>query len=123
MALRRRSPTLDPEANYLDLVPRRAVEAVDDDSGRVVVLMPRYRDAVFGRLLQPRLKGDRRFIRVPLEARGSWVWRQVDGVRTVGAIARVFRTAFPEETDQVEERVCQFVAAMVAQGFLRISPQ
>jgi hypothetical protein len=115
-----RSGKLDPEANYLDLVPHHAVDAEIDDDGRVRVLMPRYRDPIFGRLLQPRLKGDRRFIRVPLDPRGSWVWQQVDGQRTVGAIARAFREAFPEEDGAIEERVSRFVAAMVGNGFLKI---
>ncbi len=120
MAFWRRAPRIAPDTNYLDLVPERALDAEDADDGRIRVLMPRYRDPLFGRILQPRLRGDRRFIRVTLEDRGSWVWRQVDGERTVGAIARAFRKAYPDEDEPIEERVCRFVAAMVANGFLRV---
>lgn len=119
---RRNQPDLR-DVNYLDLVPRRLVEAAADEDGRVVLLMPRYRDPVFGRLLQPRLRGARRFIRVPLEERGSWVWRQVDGQRSVGEIVHAFREAFPAESEQVEERVCHYVAALAGNGFLAVDLQ
>jgi len=106
--------------NYLDLVPRRLIDSEPADDGKVRLLMPRYRDPLGKRLLQPLLRGDRRFIRVPLEGRGSWIWSQVDGDRTVGQIAVAFRAAFPEESEQVEERVCQYVAALVGNGFLGV---
>ncbi len=106
--------------NYLDLVPRRVVESEALDGGRVRLCMPRYRDALGSRLLQPLLKGEKRYIRVPLEARGSWIWDQVDGERNVGDIAVAFRQAFPEEAEPVDERVCQYVAALVANGFLAV---
>jgi len=117
----RRSSTHSMQGvNYLDLTPRRLVECESEDDGQVRLRMPRYRDPVGRRLLQPLLKGDRRFIRVPLEGRGSWIWGQVDGERTVGDIALEFRGAFPEETEQVETRVCQYVAALVGHGFLAV---
>jgi len=114
-----RSPLAD--LNYLELVPRRIVQS--DPGGapsRVLLLMPRYRDPVFGRLVQPHLRGERRFIRVPLDPRGSWLWAQVDGEMTVGELVQRFREAFPEETEQVEERLCHYVAAMVGHGFMAV---
>ena len=109
------------DQNYLDFVPRRiATGEAGTAEGSVVVLMPRYRDFFFGRVLQPLLRGDKRFIRVPLDPRGSWIWGQVDGERTVGDVARGFRETFPEDEEQVEERVCHYVAAMVGHGFMEI---
>jgi hypothetical protein len=110
-----------PEINYLDLIPSHAVESEPQgEPDRVVLRMPRFRDAIFGRLLQPRLRGDRRFIRVPLDRRGSWLWSEIDGQRTVGDLARRFRAAFPEDAGQVEERLCHYVAAMVGHGFMTV---
>jgi hypothetical protein len=116
---RRRHPR--PEINYLDLIPSHAVESEPHgEPDRIVLRMPRFRDAIFGRLLQPHLRGDRRFIRVPLDRRGSWLWSEIDGRRTVGDLARRFREAFPEDSDQVEERLCHYVAAMVGHGFMTV---
>lgn len=106
--------------NYLDLVPRRVVDSEPAADGKLRLLMPRYRDPLGRRLLQPLLRGDRRYIRVPLEGRGSWIWSQVDGETTVGQIAVAFREAFPDETEQVEERVCKYVVALVGNGFLSV---
>ena len=70
--------------NYMDLVPARRLNWRDDPDGDVVqVLMPRYTDPLLSRLLQPRLAADKRFIRVPLEDRGSFLWRLLDGKRRV----------------------------------------
>jgi hypothetical protein len=107
--------------NYLDLVPSHAVAAQRDPAGdRVVLLMPRYGDWFFGRLLQPLLRGDKRFIRVPLDPRGSWLWDHADGQRTVGELAEGFRETFAEDADQAEERVSRYIAAMVGHRFMSI---
>ena len=116
---RKSSPFPLAGVNYLDLVPAHRVESESTDE-QVVLLMPRYRDWLWGRLVQPRLRGEKRFIRVPLDARGTWLWERIDGERNVGVLARGFREAFPEEEGNVEERVCQYVAALEGHGFLTV---
>jgi len=107
--------------NYLDFIPVHKVESVPgEESGRVVLSLPRYRDWFYGRLVQPHLKGDRRFIRVPLDARGSWIWGQIDGKCTVGDLARSFREAFPEDDQDVEHRMSLYVGALADNGFIEV---
>ena len=107
--------------NFLDLVPKRSVTHVEGATpDKAVLLLPRFRGWVLGRFLQSLLRGDKRFIRVPLDARGSWFWYQVDGERTVGAIALAFREEYPEDDEQVEVRVSKYVGAMIANGFMEI---
>lgn len=107
--------------NYLELVPIRLVDSEPgSESARLLLRMPRYRDPVLGRLLQPRLRGDRRFIRVPLDPRGSWLWPLIDGRRTVGELVGMFRREFPEDETEIEERLCHYVAALAAHGFLAV---
>jgi hypothetical protein len=115
-----RGPRLG-DRNYLDLIPAQAVASeTQAPDGKIVLLVPRYRDPVFGRLLQPRLRGEKRYIRVPLDARGSWLWPRIDGERTVGTLAREFRGAFPDDGEAVEERISRYVAALVGNGFVRL---
>ncbi|MEZ4389401.1 MAG: hypothetical protein R3D98_17800 [Candidatus Krumholzibacteriia bacterium] len=39
---------------------------------------------------------------------------------TVGGISLAIRDAFPEDSGKVDERVCRYVAALVADGFLAV---
>ncbi len=107
--------------NFLDLIPQRIVtHEAGATPEKVVLLLPRYRDWFFGRIVQPLLRGDKRFIRVPLDGRGSWLWSRVDGQRTAGEIALDFRSRFPEDDEQVEQRVSQYLGAMISNGFMEI---
>lgn len=107
--------------DYLDLVPRRVVEAAPAEEGGVVVLLvPRYRDAIWGRLLQPRLGPGKRYVRVPLEARGAAVWNATDGQRTVRDLVPFVNAVAPDDTEDLPRRVCLFVQAMVDNGFIAV---
>jgi hypothetical protein len=119
---KRQQRTAGREVDYLDLVPRRAVEAVEEPGGRFVLLMPRYRDAVWGRLLQPRLGPGKRYVRVPLEARGAALWAAVDGRRSVRELVEAVRPVTAGDEDDLERRVCLYVQAMVDNGFLALGP-
>lgn len=116
---RRRRPA--PQGDYLDLVPRRLVEAEAGDDGKVVLLAPRYRDAVWGRLLQPRLGPGKRFVRVPLEARGAALWQAVDGRRTVRELVEIVGEAAPGDGQDLARRTCLYVQALVDNGFLGLA--
>ena len=106
--------------DFAALRPARAVESTaDETTGQVVLLMPRFRGGLLGRYLQPRLRPEKQHIRVPLEARGSWVWSQLDGQRTVGELAAGFRDAFPDDAEQAEKRVSQFVYSMFENRFVK----
>ncbi len=106
--------------DYLDLIPEHVVgHEPGAEPGKVRLLTPRYGGPVLGRLLQPRLRGDRRWVRVPLDARGSWLWRHIDGRTSVRDLVRGFAAAFPDETDDAAERVCQYVESLVQNRFLR----
>ncbi len=108
--------------DYLDLVPRRMVgfEAPEGDAN-IVLLVPRYRDGVWGRLIQPRLGPGKRFVRVPLEARGSALWRAIDGVRTVRDLLPAAHEAAPEDDADLARRVCLYVQNLADNGFIRLT--
>lgn len=94
---------------------------VDPDSGKIVLLQPRYRDWFFGRILQPRLSGKKRYVRVPLESRGTFLWGLLDGQRTVGDLVLAFIEEFPAESQNAAERVAGFLYNMERNGFIRFS--
>jgi len=105
--------------NYMDLVPERRLSWQDDPDGDLVqVLMPRYTDPILSRLLQPRLAAHKRYIRVPLEDRGSFLWRLLDGKRRVIDLVRAFEVAFPADRENAPERVSMYLHAMYDNKFI-----
>ena len=105
--------------NYMDLVPAHRLAWQDDpDSDAVQVLVPRYTDPILGRLVQPRLASNKRYIRVPLEDRGSFLWRLLDGNRRVIDLVRAFEVAYPEDREQSPERVSMYLHAMYDNKFI-----
>lgn len=116
------------DVDYLDLVPTRRVAfeerpaaGEDADGLQVVLLVPRYRDAVWGRILQPRLGPGKRFVRVPLEARGSALWRGMDGTATVRDLLTAAESAAPGDGEDLARRVCLYLQALVDNGFVAVA--
>jgi hypothetical protein len=106
--------------DYLDLIPEHAVgHEPGAEPGKVVLLTPRYGGPFFGRLLQPRLRGERRWVRVALDARGSWLWPRIDGRTTVRELAAGFAAAFPDDADATAERLCHYLESLVQNKFLQ----
>ena len=110
--------------DFMTLVPARCARLVDEDDGQgedalVVLLMPRFQGTLFERWLQPRLRPEKRHIRVPLDARGTFLWRRIDGQREVHALVSGFVDAFPEDSDQADDRVCQYLYYLEQNGFIR----
>ncbi|PID80400.1 hypothetical protein CSB20_07625 [bacterium DOLZORAL124_64_63] len=105
--------------DFLDLIPVGGVPYERDPADqRVVLLMPRYRDFFFGRLIQPRLGPEKRFVRMKLDARGSYLWGQMDGRRRIGDLVAGFREAFPEDGAQAPERISGYLYNMYEQKLL-----
>ncbi len=114
------------DVDYLDLVPTHRVAFEERQAdGLVVLLVPRYRDALWGRLLQPRLGPGKRFVRVPLEARGSALWRAMDGQACVRDLLPVAEAAAPDAgdggIDEMARRVCLYLQALVDNGFVAVA--
>lgn len=116
----RRKPNPFLGRDFLDLVPTLNVGSTDDpDSGHVVALLPRFRDPVLGRWLQPRLPAARRWVKVRLDGRGSLLWRATDGARAVRQLVPAYTEAFPDDTDEAAERVCRWFYAAYDSGLVR----
>ena len=116
--LRKRSPFAGRD--FLDLVPVRAVaDAPADDSEGLVLRVPRFRDPVGRRLLQPRLPQARRWVRIVLDAQGVVVWREIDGERPIRAFVPIWKAAFPDDAVDVPERLSRWFYAAYENGLIK----
>lgn len=86
-----------------------------------MLLVPRYRDGLWGRLIQPRLGPAKRYVRVPLEARGSALWRAMDGQQTVRGLLAAASAAVPGDDEDLAHRVCLYVQNLADNGFVRLA--
>lgn len=108
--------------DFAGLVPRQCAPSESaDETGRIVLLQPRYQGWLLGRLLQPRLPADKKYLKVPLERRGSFLWALVDGQRTVADLVAAFVEAFPAEKEQAGERVAGYLYNLEVHGFLEFT--
>jgi len=102
--------------NLLDVVPVRAARW-EDQGDRVVVHRPRPQ-APWYLLPLEWLRFAMAVRRIRLDRVGSAAWRDCDGHRTVGDVARRVRSAFGEPAEPVEERLGHLVRLLQREGLL-----
>lgn len=105
--------------DFMDLIPAARVKhEIGPEEGKVTLLIPRYTDAVLGRLVQPRLSEEKKYIRLPLEARGALMWVHMDGKTRVGDLVNVFGDEFEDDQQDVAERLSGYLYAMWENKFI-----
>lgn len=93
--------------NLLDLKPVRLFEFEVQAEEKVTILIPKFRDKLLGKYLQPYLR--KKYYKVKLDKFGSFVWTNCDGRKTVSEIAERLRQKFGAEAEPAVERVAKFV--------------
>ncbi len=108
--------------DFMDLIPMpRVAHEIEPDDGRVFLLIPRYTDAVLGRLVQPRLSEEKKFIRLPLEDRGALMWPHMDGKTSVGDLVALLGASFEGDQQDIAERLSGYLYAMWENKFIKFS--
>ena len=102
--------------NLLDLVPLRAAHW-EEQGDRVVVHRPRP-SAPWYLLPLEWLRFSMAVRRIRLDRVGSAAWRDCDGQRTVGDVARRLRTVFGDPAEPVEERLGHLIRMLHREGLL-----
>jgi len=105
------TPGLDRVVDLLELEPVRCVPWRESADGTVIIDRPR-----------PPLRGLRGLLdranwlltprRIRLDDIGSFAWRRLDGVTKVRTLAGAMRETFPENRDQIEERLGVYLRTM-----------
>jgi len=106
----------------MDLIPAARVEHfLGPDPDQVTLLIPRYTGPVWGRLLQPRLSEDKKYIKLPLDARGALLWMHMDGDTKVGDLVGVYGEKFENDRQDVAERLSGYLFSMWENEFIEFS--
>jgi len=87
-----------------------------NSEGRIDVLVPRFSDKVFGKLLQPRLKN--KYIKANLDEFGSATWLLINGDNSVTRIGELLTEKFGEQIQPVYGRLTLFLTQLYNAGFI-----
>ena len=93
--------------NYLDLVPVKHPRNTWTDTGGIVTIH-RVNRGLINRLAQM-LFGCPGVSRIDLDAFGSFLWRRMDGRRTVGDLAQALKAEFGDRAEPLYARLVVFL--------------
>lgn len=105
--------------NLLDFTPVHspACPWEQRENGRVIVRL--CHSGGWNRLAQ-RLFQKPASSRIELDELGSFVWLQMDGSRTVFALARLVEEQFGESAEPLYNRICAFLGILRDHGMIRL---
>lgn len=106
------------KVDLMEVIPCRSehITTTEGEHGEVTLSFPRFKRKWMQRLLLP--KGMSPYIRVPLEAHGSAVWRLIDGQRPVKEIVKQLAPHFPAD-EPYAERVSRYMMQLRKDNFVR----
>ena len=103
----------------MNCIPNRMFDwEIKEDSGRVVILRPKYKSKT-GMLLFGSFLKDKNF-KVKLDALGSVVWKNADGKNTVQTIGEILAKEFGPEIEPIYERLTTFLVQLHKEKFIRL---
>jgi len=100
--------------NYLDLVPVKHSRNTWTDTGGTVTIH-RVNRGICNRLAQA-LFDRPRVSRIDLDEVGSFLWRRMDGNRTVADLAQALRAEFGDRAEPLYERLAVFLQCLRNNG-------
>jgi len=99
-------------ANLLELTPMRLHQNETGEDGRIVLLVPKFKNADLGRFM---LGHRATHFRVKLDEMGSEVWNVIDGHSKVADLILKLQDKWketPEKTDELERRFAAFLGQL-----------
>ncbi|MCQ2593422.1 MAG: PqqD family protein [Treponema sp.] len=105
--------------NLLDLVPHQSQKfrAEIGEDGAVTIFVEN--KGVFNFIAQKFFKKPR-FTQIHLEEFGSFIWQQIDGIKTVKDIADLMHEQFGENADPLYPRISMYMKTLLNYEFIEI---
>jgi hypothetical protein len=104
------------DLNLMELTPVRNYEHIENEKGLIDVLVPRFTDWFFGKLLMPRMK--KKYIKANLDEIGSVTWLLIDGDNKVYQISDKLSDHFGEKVEPTVNRITLFMHQLYRNGFI-----
>ena len=107
---------LNSSINYLELTPKRIYEHEIEPSGKVSVLVPKFRNKFLVSVFMKRLKSP--YIKAKLDEFGSLTWIEMDGSKKVIDISKILTDKFGDKVQPVNERLTKFLTQLYKYNFI-----
>ncbi len=107
---------INSSINYLELTPKRLYDHHVEESGKISVLVPKFKNKFLVNFLMPRLKFP--YIKANLDDFGSLTWVEMDGRKKVHEISQSLTNKFGEKVQPVNERLTKFLTQLYQYNFI-----
>ncbi|MDZ7725125.1 MAG: PqqD family protein [candidate division KSB1 bacterium] len=108
----------EQEKNVMTMVPAYNTEFEYADD-KVVLLEPKLKSKFLKKHLLPRMK--RSHYKIHLDDYGTFVWKQIDGNRTVFDIAVQLEEHYGDKVEPVYERLGMFINMLAQRKFITLN--
>jgi len=95
------------EVNLWELTPLRNAKWETTEEGKVVVLVPKFKNPFLVKWVLPYLA--KPFFRIKLDDIGSLIWKQCDGATSLSTIAELLKQTFGDAVEPVDARINKFL--------------
>jgi hypothetical protein len=106
------------QENLLEFIPRHSVDWEKNDDNRIILLVPKFQKPFLVKHVLPRLKNPN--MRVTLDDFGTFVWKNIDGEKSVHQIGAALHDQFGENVEPVFERLGMFIRQLVSMHCLAL---
>lgn len=103
--------------NYLDYVPAKNPSFPSTERANGLTTITITRRGIFDKIAQTFFHAPARS-RIDLDKYGSFVWKQINGARSVYDIGELVRAEFGQEADPLYPRLVKFFAILKEQRFI-----
>lgn len=103
------------KTNAFDLVPVRRCEHKLEEDGNVTVMVPKFKNPKVARFMLARKSN---FISMHLDAQGSYVWLQIDGMKNILQISEAAQDYFGDTFEQAGVRVNKFMSRLYEERYI-----
>ena len=107
------------EENYLDYIPEKpeSLKWKEKEDGIIRIIIDR--DSLFERIVR-KLFFTPESYKVDLDRLGSFIWKKIDGKRSLYDIGELLKDEFGDEAEPLYERLIQYMNILKNNKFIKI---
>ncbi|MCR5753786.1 MAG: PqqD family protein [Acetatifactor sp.] len=103
--------------NFLDYIPRHNILFPFQENEEGLVEVQIENKGVWNRILQ-HFANKPRYTYITLEGMGSFIWKNIDGVRTVYEIGQMVKDEYGKDAEPLYERLCPYIQKLHQMRFI-----